>query len=154
MGVGVLEMVARSSGRTLVRMSVGVAQGAMTMDVRMEVPAMPPQQQPPGQNHNRDSNRGLCYLLERSRQIPAEQHHRETKGHQRYGMPQPPSQAQEPGPARSRPPVTQEERGHCCEVVRVGRVPQPEQNGHDERGKTGISEVADPIIQAEHEPPV
>jgi uncharacterized membrane protein len=146
--------VAGSTGGSLVYVSVGVTHRAVSMDVRVEVAPMPPQQQSSGQDHDSDPNCRLRCLLEPRRQILAEQYDREAEGHQSDRVPQPPGEAQQTRLARPGAPIAQEERGYRREVIRVRRVSQPEQQRDDQGRKAVTAELDDPVIQSEHESPV
>ena len=142
----------------VVRVSVEVAMlhRAMAMNVGVEAARAPVQQEPDRQRHDHDADRQLGAPLHAVGQVGAEQHDRQAEGEQRGRVAQPPSEAQAPGAARAALLVGGDQRRDRGEVVGIGGVAQPEEDGdgaHHQRGAS-VPERGDLLVEPEHQPPL
>ena len=122
------------------------------MSVQVEVAVPPADEEPDREEHDQRRHRGLGALLHALRQELLEEQDRQAEQHERERMTEAPEHA-EPRRARLDALLARgDERRHGCDVVRVGRVTEPEQcrdEDHDEDGASA-REVHDRVVEAEH----
>src|SRR5262249_54696992 len=111
----------------------------------------PSHEQPQREGDDHEPDRHLRALLDQRRQIGLPKHDRDAQHDQRRRVSQPPGEAE---PRRTSLAVRDEGR-HGGEVVRIGRVPEPKDDGDrdDERECRAVGEVDEPAVEAEHQTP-
>jgi hypothetical protein len=110
-----------------VRMDVGYR--TVLMHMHMEVASLPAQQEPPRQNRDDDADEGFGTAPDGIRELQIKEYERYAEGTQSRGVTQSPEPAEQGRAARTVAlPVEQEGRNRG-EVIRIGGVTQPEQDG-------------------------
>ena len=128
---------------------------AVAVWVRVEVAAPPAEQQAQGEHHDHHPDGGLGRALERLGQVGLEQHDRQAEEGERERVAGSPRQAEPAGAACAVLGVRRDQRGNGGEVVGVGRVPQPQEQRHQqgERHAAALGELGDPFVKPEHRSP-
>jgi len=152
MGVDMLDRVSLAS-RMLVGVGMSVANASVIVRMQVEVPPAPAHQEPHGEQCDQQADDGLGAPLNRVRQIPAKEDHRDPESEQRSGVAQAPRKSQQCRAARTMAMIGQEQRGDSGEVIGIGRMPKPQQNGYQQRHDATTAEPSDPLIQSEHAVP-
>ncbi|HET9581908.1 MAG TPA: hypothetical protein VFP76_03750 [Gemmatimonadota bacterium] len=107
------------------------------MDV--EHAATPPEKESCGQPHDQDPDRRLGGQVDLIGERPLEEDQRQPEQVQRGGVAQPPREAQPAGPA-VRSPIGQDERRDGRQVIGVGGVTEPEDEGDRERQAEAVTD--------------
>jgi hypothetical protein len=121
------------------QMGMGMPNGAMDMGMMVKLSAPPPNQQPGREDDDDQPNGSLGQLVHRRREITAEQYQRQAEGKQSSRVAGPPRKPQDSGSAQAGFWLVQKQRGDRREMVGVGRVTEPEQQGHHQWHQHGGS---------------
>ena len=125
---------------------------AVAVRVRVEMPAVPAQQQAHRQEHDHQTHERLGAVLHRVRQVRAEQDDRQPEQRQRDRMAEPPGHAEPPRPARAVLGIGRDQRRDRGQVIGVGRVPQAQhQRDHQhQRQRLAAGQLRYPLVKPEH----
>jgi len=95
----------------------------------------PAHQQPRGEDGDDHADGGLGGTLQRIGQVGAEDDDRQPEDEQGRRVSASPREAERSRPCRAVPAIRNDQGRHRREVVGVGRVPQPEQDGDEKRDR-------------------
>jgi len=126
----------------------------MGVRVRVEIAAARADQEPSGEEHDQRCDGGLGTPLQRRRQVPLEEHDRDAEDDQRERVSETPPRTELRGSLRGALAGRRDERRDRRDVVRVGRVAQPEQERDEDHDgdRAAAGEARDAIVETEHGP--
>jgi hypothetical protein len=111
------------------RVYVRMLPTAVLVWVDVEHPLSPPEEEAESQVHDHDGNGRLSSLLNAFREVVVEKHHRQAEGDQSQSVSHPPRETQLTGTPGGTLFPTCQQRGHCREVIGIGRMSKAEQDG-------------------------
>ena len=128
--------------------------GAVCVRVRMEaeLAAAPAQEQPEREVDDDESDRRLGDLLNALRKNVTEEQHGQPECEQRHRVAKAPGEPELGGTARRAFPAARDEGRDGGEVIRVGRMTEPEQHrdGKNHPDRSAVGDFGDSLVQAEH----
>jgi hypothetical protein len=128
------------AGRVLgVWVKVAVLDLAVAMRVNMKTATAPAQQQPDREEHDHQPDERLGAPLDRLGQVSAEDDDRQPEDGQRQCMARPPGHAEPSGPLAAAGRVGCDQGRYRGQMVRVGGVPEAEQQRHGEGDEQRLS---------------
>src|ERR671919_1470024 len=131
---------------------MGVPDTVVFVRVNVEEAAPPSDDEPHRQVSDCHCDRAFGELLHALRQIPVEHEDRDAEREERRRMTESPGRPQ--GCGRAGRPLSRagDEGRDCGDVVRIGRMPQTEQDGHedDDPGPGTFGVRSDELVKAEH----
>ena len=121
--------------------------------VGVEVTAPPANEQPYGEEDYDDTDQCLRSLLHRPRQVTSQQHKRKADENQGCAVANPPGKTHRAGLSRPATPFAGEKDGNCCQVIRVGGVPQAQRQAdqeYDPESSRPVQEALEPTVYRRH----
>jgi len=122
-----------------VDMGVGVAHAAMLVGVRVEVAALPADEEAERQERDHRADGHLGHPLDPPWKERHRQHHGKPEPEERRPVTRPPCQSQRGGAAPRAVPLRQDQGRHRGQVVGIRRVAEPQEDRHQQSARDGAT---------------
>jgi hypothetical protein len=150
-GVAMRVRLGMGSGPLFMQMGVDVRYSIVPVNMGVKIPSLPAQKQPDGEDDNDGCDGQLGAAMDCVREVLPKDDNWEPEQKKSGSVAQSPGRAEPPGMTGTAGAVPEDQGRYCGNVVRVGGMPEPKEQGDQEDAPGAAPQLADPLINSLHE---